>query len=360
MSFYKIPMVPGPVSISPAALPFLAADYGAGFMEDDFYCLYTGVTDKLRLFMGTGNDVIIQSGEAMATLWGAMKSTIEPGDSVLCISTGLFGSGFADMAKTLKAEPHLVEYGADETINDLDRIEDSIRAYKPKIITVVHCETPSGTLNPLDGVGYLKKKYSCQLLIVDVVSSVACTPVKSDCWNADIVMGGSQKGLSLPPDLGFCSVSERAWDIINDVKYAGYEAYAPWYGLHDAAGFDITPNWNAIAALNAVLDDLIAEGIDNVYARHETVAEFCRSELVKLGYELFPANDAIPSPSVTAVKVPAETTFDEFNRRVRSYGMGIGQGFGKTDGSIFRLGHMGTQATMENARAAMEVLSRVR
>lgn len=360
MKNYKIPMTPGPVRISPVAHPFLISDFGAGYLEDEFFETYHSVSGKLQKLIGTEQEIIIQSGEAMAILWGALKSCIAPGDKVLCVSTGFFGAGFADMAKTLQAQVDLIEYGNDETIHDLDRIEAKIKAFKPKIITVVHCETPSGTLNPLTELGQLKKKYGVPLLLVDAVASIACTPVTTDDWNADIVMGGSQKGLSLPPTLGFCSVSDRAWEIILERNYAGYEAFAPWHQLIRTKEHPNTPDWNGIAALEAVLDDLAKEGLENVFARHAQVAEYVRRSLQDTGYRLFPKPAAVQSPSVTAAYIPDGLSFEAFNKRIREYGLGIGGSYGPLAGKIFRLGHMGTQATMENATAAIEVLQKVR
>ncbi len=193
MRSYKIPMVPGPVKVSPVVYASLTADFGAGYMEEEFFGLYTAVTRKLQKLMGTEADVIIQSGEAMSILWGALKSCLTQGEKVLAVSTGFFGEGFADMARCFGAQGEVVSYGYDETIHDLDRVEDAIRRYKPKMITAVHCETPSGTLNPLKALGELKKKYQVPLFVVDAVASVGCTEVNGDEWNADIVMGGSQR-----------------------------------------------------------------------------------------------------------------------------------------------------------------------
>ncbi len=360
MKNYTIPMMPGPVKISPAAHPFLIADFGAGYAEDEFFGTYGTVSRKIQTLIGTEQEIIIQSGEAMAILWGALKSCVAPGDKVLCISTGFFGAGFADMAQALQAQVEVVSYEYDETLHDLDRIEAKIKTFAPKVITVVHCETPSGTLNPLVELGRLKKKYAVPILIVDAVASIACTPVTSDAWNADIVMGGSQKGLSLPPTLGFCSVSEQAWGVIHERGYAGYEAFAPWHRLLDTKEHPNTPDWNGIAALEAVLDELAAEGWEHVYDRHSRVAEFVRNSLQEAGYRLFPKPSAVQSPSVTAAYVPEGLSFAAFDAQVRKDGLGVAGSFGPLAGKIFRLGHMGTQATMENAAAALAVLKKVR
>lgn len=360
MKSYRIPMIPGPARVNPIAHRALVSDFGASYGEPEFYELYETVGKKLARLMGTENEVLIQPGEGMAVLWGAVKSVLKPGETLLAVGTGVFGDGFADMASAANAKGELVSYEYDETLSDLSRVEDAIKKLKPKAITVVHCETPSGTLNPIHELGQLKKKYNVPLLIVDAVASIGAAPVDGDGWNADIVLGGTQKALSLPPSQCFASVSPTAWEIIRDVDYVGYEAFKPYENLAKTMAHPNTPDWNQVEALNDVLDDILErEGLEKVFARHNAVAEFVRTEVSAAGYRLFPKAGAISSPSVSAIYVPEGRTFDEFNAAVRAEGMGIAGSFGKLDGKIFRLGHMGTQATFENATAALDVLKKV-
>jgi len=118
------------------------------------------------MIFGTENSVVIQSGEAMLALWGALKSCLRPADRVLAISTGVFGCGIGEMAASMGAEVRTIHWDNNETIGDQDRIDTIIKTFKPKMITAVHCETPSGTLNPLTELGKLKNDRHVPILYV--------------------------------------------------------------------------------------------------------------------------------------------------------------------------------------------------
>jgi aspartate aminotransferase-like enzyme len=277
----------------------------------------------------------------------------------LAIATGVFGDGIGDMALSIGADVNKIHLPYNETISDMSEIEAAIVRFKPKMITVVHCETPSGTLNPIVELGKLKQQYKIPLLYVDAVASAGGTTVLSDDWNIDLCLGGSQKCLSSLPDMAFLSVSESAWDIIHSVNYAGYDALKPFYKAQEAHYFPYTPNWQGVAGLNAGAELILNEGLTNSLNRHEKVAEFCRNKTIKMGLSLFPALDAVPSPTVTAINIPDEVDWPEFNLQLRKRGLVVGGSYGPMAGKVFRLGHMGTQADMELVKQALNVIERV-
>jgi len=359
MKTYPIPMVPGPVKVPEQVLKAYAANYGSPDLEPEFLELYNKTESNLKTILGTKNSVVIQTGEGMLALWTALRSCLNPGDRVLSVATGVFGYGIGEMAKSVGAEVKIVGFEYNETINDLESVETAIQEFKPKMITVVHCETPSGTLNPIDGLGKLKKKYNVPLLYADVVASAGGTPVLTDKWNIDLALGGSQKCLSVPCCMSFLSVSETAWDIINQVNYSGYDALKPFQDAQKNAFFPYTPYWHGMAALNTGAELLLHEGLENSYKRHEQAADLCRNALNAMGLTLFPASSAIQSPTVTAVHVPEKITWKELDAVLRKKGLVVAGSYGPLDGKVFRLGHMGTQADMELAAKAMDVLEEV-
>lgn len=359
MKTYPIPMVPGPVKLPQAVLDLYQINFGSADLEADFLELYNRTEANLKTIFGTNNRVVIQSGEGMLALWSALKNCLIPGDRVLAIATGVFGDGIGDMALSIGADVNKIRLPYNETISDMSEIEAAIVQFKPKMITVVHCETPSGTLNPIAELGRLKQHHNIPLLYVDAVASAGGTPVLSDEWSIDLCLGGSQKCLSSLPDMAFLSVSESAWDIIHSVNYVGYDALKPFYNAQAEHYFPYTPNWQGVAGLNAGAELILSEGLVNSFARHEKVAEFCRNKIIDIGLSLFPTSDAVPSPTVTAVNVPEGVDWPEFNLQLRQHGLVVGGSYGPMAGKVFRLGHMGTQADMELVKRALYVIKSV-
>jgi aspartate aminotransferase-like enzyme len=357
METYPIPMVPGPVSLPRAVIEALTADYGSADLETEFFDLYERTVAGLQRIMATADTVVIQSGEGMVVLWSALKSCLAPGDRVLSVATGLFGHGIADMATAVGADVRKVSLPDDQTISDTREIEQAIADFKPKMMTAVHCETPSGTLNPLADLGRLKKEHEVPLLYVDAVSSIGGVPVLTDDWHIDLCLGGAQKCLSAPPDMAFLSVSENAWEIVEQVNYAGYDALKPFRQVQKTRYFPYTPNWHGLAALHAGAEMILAEGLEAVFERHAMVADDCRRRLENIGLTLFPAPGAVPSPTITAAYLPAAMSWSDFDTAVRKRGLVVGGNYGQLAGKVFRLGHMGSQAEKKLVRRALDVIA---
>jgi aspartate aminotransferase-like enzyme len=359
MQTYPLSMVPGPVSVPDEIRKVYQTDYGSGDLEPEFFELYAKTESNLKMIFGTENSVVIQSGEAMLTLWGALKGCLCPEDLVLAIGTGVFGRGIGDMAASMGAEVKAVNWDYNETIGDLERVETAIKKFKPKMITAVHCETPSGTLNPLTELGKLKKDRHVPLLYVDAVSSVGGAPILADRNHIDLCLGGSQKCLSAPPSTCFLSVSDAAWDIIEQVNYAGYDALKPFRLAQNKKYFPYTPDWYGIAALNSGAERILSEGLAQCFERHQRVAAFCRDKLIQMGLTLFPSANAVPSPTVTAVNIPSSHTWPEFDAGLRKHGLVVGGSLGPMENKVFRLGHMGSQANFELVKKSLDIIQKV-
>jgi aspartate aminotransferase-like enzyme len=358
MTYAPIPMIPGPTTVHPNVLAAMARDYGSGQVEQEFPDLYADTGKGLARLMETKNDVVIMTGEAMLALWGALKSCLKPGDQVLSIGTGVFGDGIADMAASIGCRVEKLSFPYNSTIDSsaLQQIEDAAKRVRPVMLTAVHCETPSGTLNPLAELGAMKQRLAIPLFYVDAVASLGGVPVQADAWNIDLLLAGSQKCLSAPPSMSMIGVSEAAWEHMMRAGYQGYDSILPFRTVQKDGRCPYTPYWHGVAAVKAALDMLLNEGLDAVFARHEAVARQCRQGLDELGVKAFPAPDAVSSPTVTAALIPQKYTWKEWQQRLRERGLIVAGSFGPMTDKVFRLGHMGLQADpalMEKALAAI-------
>lgn len=351
-------MVPGPVSVAREVLEAGMVNYGSADLEKDYIDLYKSTEKSLRKIMKTRNSVVIQTGEGMLALWSAMKSCLLPGDKVLALSTGLFGYGMGEMAESIGCEVRIVGFGFDESINDFALIEKAIQEFQPKMITMVQNETPSGTMNPVAEIGELKEKYGVPLLYVDAVSGLGGSVVKTDDWHIDLCLGGSQKCLSAPASMSFLSVSDKAWEIIEEIGYVGYDALLPFRYAVKNAYFPYTPYWQGTAQLNKACELLLEEGLSNAIARHKKVAGYCRQRAIDMGLRLYPAPDAIPSPTVTAVYVPDKISWKKLDAAFRAEGLVVGGNYGCLAGEVFRIGHMGSQANLNLVKEAMDIIEK--
>ena len=354
-----IPLVPGPVRVPHEILNAGARDFGSADLEPEYVRLYEETGRLLQQLMGTRNRVVIGTGEGMLALWSAMKSTLRPGDRVLALSTGLFGEGFADMARSMGCEARLLAIGDNETLHDFDAIEQAAREFRPRMITMVQCETPSGTLNPVAEVGEIKERLGVPLLCVDMVSGIGGTDVRVDEWHVDLALGGSQKCLSMPACMSFMAVSEGAWQAAREVAYEGYDALLPFEDAERKGLFPYTPYWQGTLQLKRACELILEEGLANCVARHQRVAAYCRERIREMDLELFAAEGAVPSPTVTAVRVPSYITWQQLDANLRVQGMVVGGNYGRLAGQVFRIGHMGSQANMNLLKEAMDVLETV-
>jgi aspartate aminotransferase-like enzyme len=357
MQTYPIPLVPGPVSVPQAVRDAYQIDFGSADLEEEFFQLYADCESKLQRMLATGNDVTIQSGEGMLALWGALKSVLRPGDRVLAVANGVFGYGIGEMAQRVGAEVEIVGFGYADVPHP-QTVREAAQRFRPSLITAVHCETPSGTLTPLAEIGTISREVDA-LFYVDFVASGGGVHVLVDEWGIDLGLLGSQKVLSLPPDLSMVSVSAQAWERVQRVNYVGYDALAPWRTGPEDRYLPYTHNWAAMKGLQISLDSLFSEGLENVYRRHDEVAAFCRQRLIEMGIGLWAAREEIASPTVTAATLPPGWDWPRFDAALRGHGMAVGGSYGPLATKIFRIGHMGSQANQDLVARGMDVIARV-
>ncbi|CAI5714384.1 unnamed protein product [Peronospora farinosa] len=353
-------LIPGPSQMLPNVLKALGTPCGSSDLDPTFWDDYLALECNLQELLHAKNcNVAIQSGEAMLALWGALKSTIKPKDVVVCGVNGIYGEGFANMAKALGADVRVVQSDWRKTI-DIEALCLEIRHSNPKLVTVVHCETPSGVLNNLNGVGEAVATYTTDgLFLVDFVSSGGGAPLNVDAWKIDLGLLGPQKALSGPPALAFTTVSEKAWKRINEVQYLGYDALQPFYraALQQPRLLPYTHNWQAIRATLVACNNVKEEGgIDVVLHRHAEVSAFARRQVHETLQLTLYGDESAASPTVTAIELPEGTDWDALQEELRAQKLLVGGSYGPLKGRVLRLGHMGTQANKEVVAKAIQII----
>ncbi|RQD78643.1 MAG: alanine--glyoxylate aminotransferase family protein [Halanaerobium sp. MSAO_Bac5] len=348
-------MTPGPTEVSEEVRRAMSKKITNPDLDPEFFFFYLNVTKTLKKVVKTKNDMIIMSGEGILGLESACASLIENGDKVLVLANGIFGSGFADFADLYGAEVTKWEFPDDKAIDSKELEKKLSQNNDFKFATFVHCETPTGVINPAEEICALLNKHNI-LSVVDAVSSIGGVEIDVDSWGIDIILGGSQKCLSVPPGLTFMSVSTKAWDLINSRETAVkgyYTNLQHWQNWYQKKNFPYTQAISDIYALDAALDKWLAD--KKVYYRHSRIAEALRKALSRSGLELYADNGY--SDTVTALKVPEMIDFQELNQHMtEKYNVMIAGSVGKFKNNIFRIGHMGENCYEEKIYRTLKAL----
>ncbi len=270
----------------------------------------------------------------------SVVNTLSAGDTALVVDSGKFGERWTELcaAYGVKAEVIKVPWGTAVDPQEIGRKLKSNPAIKVVFATL--CETSTGVVHDIAAIGAVVKQTPA-LLVVDAISGLGAIDLQADAWSVDIVVSGSQKGLMLPPGLGFISVSEKAWKLIAAAKTPRY-----YFDLKKAKkaieknDTPFTPAITLIIALVEALKLMKEDGLEKIFSRHRKMAQATRAAAGALGLTLF-APDA-SSDVVTAVNVPAGIDWEKLVKQMRdTYGVTIAGGQGEMQGKIFRFAHMG-------------------
>jgi alanine-glyoxylate transaminase/serine-glyoxylate transaminase/serine-pyruvate transaminase len=312
----------------------------------EFQQLGREVLDGIKRIFKTKNPVIIYPASGTGAWEAALVNTLSPGDKVLMVETGHFASLWHKMAKKLSLDVEFIpgdwRHGADHAAIEARLKED--KAHAIKAVCVVHNETSTGatTRIPLVRTAIDNAKHPA-LLLVDTISSLGSIDYRHDEWGVDVTVGGSQKGLMLPPGLSFNALSPKALEAN---KHAGLtRSFWDWpemLGANANGFFPYTPATNLLYGLREAIHMLEEEGLANVFARHDRHAEATRRAVRAWNLEILCQDPAEYSSSLTAVMMPAGHDADAFRRVVlENFDMSLGQGLSKLSGKIFRIGHLG-------------------
>ncbi|SDI25299.1 aspartate aminotransferase [Halanaerobium congolense] len=333
-------MTPGPTEVSEEVRRAMSQKITNPDLDPEFFDFYLDVSSKLQQVIKTKNDVIIMSGEGILGLESACASLIEPGDKVLVLDNGIFGRGFADFADLYGADVTKWEFPYNKEI-DINKLDEMLAEKNDfKFATFVHCETPTGIINNVGEITKLLNKYNI-LSVVDSVSAIGGVPIEVDKWGIDIILGGSQKCLSVPPGLTFMSVSDAAWNAVNNREtpvrgyYTNLQLWQNWY---EEKYFPYTQAISDIYALNAALDKWLED--QEIFARHNKIAEAVRKAIAESNLNLFAENGH--SDTVTAIEIPDSINYQELNQLMtESHNVMIAGSLGEFEDKLIRIGHMG-------------------
>ena len=312
----------------------------------DFAAMARGVLADIRTIFKTKNPVIIYTASGTGAWEAALVNTLAPGDRVLMYETGQFSILWRNLAVKLGLEPVFMpgdwRHGADAAAIEARLAED--KGHTIKAVCVVHNDTSTGITSnvaavrrAMDAAGHPA------LLMADVISSLGSIDYRHDEWQVDVTVGGSQKGLMLPPGLSFNAVSDKALAAAKSAGMArSYWDWAAMIAANENGVFPYTPGTNLLFGLRAAIDMLHEEGLAAVFARHDRHAEATRRAVRAWGLEVVCQNADEYSSALTAVMLPAGNDADSFRKIVlERFDMSLGNGLGKIAGKVFRIGHLG-------------------
>jgi alanine-glyoxylate transaminase/serine-glyoxylate transaminase/serine-pyruvate transaminase len=318
--------------------------------------------EGIKTIFKTSNPVIIYTATGTGAWEGALVNTLSPGDLVLMVETGQFATLWKKMAEKLGLKTEFIttdwRTGVDAAAVEARLREDKKREIKA--VCFLHNETSTGCLSPVPEVRKaIDKAGHPALLLVDTISSLASTDYRHDEWGVDVTVGGAQKGLMLPPGMSFNAVSDKALAANKTSKLPkSFWAWDEMLTMNKVGFFPYTPATQMLQGLSVSIEMLHEEGLDNVFARHDRMAEATRRAVKAWGLENICRDPRFYSPTLTAVLLPDGHDADAFRAlALEHFNISYGASFGRFQGKMFRIGHLGdtNDTTLMGALAATEM-----
>ena len=308
------------------------------------------VLDGIKKIFKTEQPVIVYSASGTGSWEGALVNVLNPGDKVLFYETGQFANLWVALGKRLGLNVEVVGKPGQDTWRwgvDASVIEERLRkdtGHEIKAVCVVHNETSTGVTSNIAAVRKaIDSLKHPALLLVDTVSGLGSADYEHDKWGADVTVSGSQKGLMLPPGIGFNALSARAIEVSKTNKMS--KAYWAWDEILESnkTGYwPTTPSTNLMYGLHEAIDMMMAEGLDTIFARHQRLAAACREAVNAWGLEIQCQDQDCYSPVLTCIATPEGMDADILRKHaLEKFNLSLGTGLGKIKGKAFRIGHLG-------------------
>lgn len=335
-------LTPGPTPVPPEVLSALGEPV-VHHRAPRFTEILTEVIAGMKYVYQSKNDVIVFASSGTGAMESAVVNVVGPGDHVVVASCGNFGERWLKLTRAWGAEVTALEYEWGTKVVPADIADALARDPSVKAVYVQFSETSTGVVNDIQAIGDIVAATDA-ILVVDAISGLGASDLKTDAWHVDVCVSGSQKALMVPPGLAYVAVSEKAWKVVEACRTPRF--YFDWVAARKkmsggAAQTPYTPAVNLMVAQNRAIELIREEGLEAVFERHRMLGKACKAGVRALGLELFGPDDP-EANSVTAVKVPAGVDGTKIGKLARDkYGVWLAGGQGKLKGQIFRFGHCG-------------------
>ncbi len=332
-------MTAGPTPVPPAVMNAMAEPV-VYHRSPAFDALYERVLSRLPAIFQTSNDVLMFASSGSGAMESAVANLVRPGDPALACATGKFGERWIELcdaygARTVRHEPG---WGARLDPGEIDRLLGANPDVRVAFATLA--ETSTGVVHDIQAIAEVARARDV-ILAVDAVSGLGAAELRQDAWGVDVVVAGSQKALMCPPGLAFASVSERALE--HAAARSGGRYYFDWVKTRKSqakGSSPFTPPVTLVRGLDAALDLIEAEGLENVFARHDLLARSTRAGVRAIGLELFGDPDE-RATVVTAVELPESIDGAKVPKLLREHGITANGGQEQLKGRILRIAHCG-------------------
>ncbi len=350
---HKYLVIPGPVEVRPEILD-AQAEWMIGHRSTAFADLYARLQTKLKQAFLTESRVFVM-GSSGTGLWeGASRNCIRDGHKALHLVGGAFSERWADVSRLNGKDVDVieVEWG---TAHTPEMVAEALQKESYDAVCAVHNETSTGVTNPIKEIAAVVRQYDDTLMLVDSVSGFLGIELRVDEWGIDFALASSQKAFALPPGIAFAACSDRVLERAAQVKNRGY--YFDFLEIEASGKKNNTPSTPPIALMYAAdvqLDAILAEGLDNRWARHLQMRDITHTWANdRLG--LF-AQDGYRSPTVTAVANTTNFPIDDMAKFMGNKGFSMDKGYGKIKGKTFRIAHMGDMqiTTLEDILSGLD------
>jgi len=330
---------PGPTPV-PEHVMLTMAEPLIHHRHPEFIALFERVNENLKYLFQTKQNVYTLTSSGTGAMETAVCNLLSPGDMALFVNTGKFGERWGEICSVygVRAEEVKVVYG--NAVDPDEIIKRLTSNPEIKVVFLTQSETSTAVANDIKTIAQKVRAVSDALIVVDGITSVGSLEMKMDEWGLDVVLTGSQKGLMIPPGLAFIAVSERAWNAIDNSKLPKfYFSLKKAKQAITAEGTPWTPAISLFIGLDAALQMIRNEGIENVWQRHQRIADAVREGCKAIGLTLFAKS---PSNALTAVNFPPGIDEKQFTKIVKGkYGFTLAGGQSEMKGKIFRISHLG-------------------